>query len=154
MLPAILKTIYSKYQATDTNGIFLSGYDKDGKILISQGILEPGKTIEDTTKQLYDTYLQPLKQIDLVIIDVVKNIVEQKEYTVVLNLDPHDYGLIIKMIDPDDHIWVLLPGTAEVADMAHAIYAIKQKYNLTGDVILYTFQTDRLAYTRELEPST
>lgn len=153
MIQGILKTLYTKYQSSDTNGIFLSGYDKTGKLLISQGILEPGQTIENTTNTLYDTYIKPLDTIDLVIIDIVKNIVEQREYTVVLSLDPHQYGLMIKMLTDETHIGVILPGTAEVVDMAHAIYAIKQKYTITGDVILYTFQTDRLAYTREIEAS-
>lgn len=150
MIQGILKTIYTKYQASDANGVFLSWYDKNGKLLISEWILEPDTSIETTTTLLYDTYIKPLTKIDLVTIDIVKNIIEQKEYTVVLGMDPIDYGVIIKMINQEKEWYgVILPNTAEIVDMAHAIYAIKMKYNLTGDVILYSFQTDRFVYTKE-----
>lgn len=147
MIQEILQTIYTKYQSSDTNGIFLSGYDHAGKLLISQGVLESDQTIDKTTTDLYDTYIKPLNHIDLVVIDIVKNLVEQQEYTVVLNMDPHDFGLMIKMVGTEQ-IGMILPNTAEIVDMAHAIYAIKQKYTLSGDVILYSFQTDRLVYVK------
>ena len=150
MIQGILKTIYTKYQASDANVVFLSWYDKNGKLLISEWILEPDTSIETTTTLLYDTYIKPLTKIDLVTIDIVKNIIEQKEYTVVLGMDPIDYGVIIKMINQEKEWYgVILPNTAEIVDMAHAIYAIKMKHNLTGDVILYSFQTDRFVYTKE-----
>ena len=151
MIDSILKIIYSKYQASDTNGVFLSAYDSSGKLLISQGVLESEQSIEQTSRSLYETYIKPLTQADLILIDVVKNLTEQKEYTVVLGMSPSDYGLALKIVQAESSVAAILPNTAEIVDMAHAIYAIKQKYQISGDVILYTFQTDRFVYTRELQ---
>ena len=146
ILQGLTQTIYTRYQAADTNGVFVSAYDQAGKLLISQGIVQSEDTVTQKVTTLHDTYLKPLQHVELVMIDIVKNLMEQKEYAVVLGMDPHDYGLVIETLD-QQVVGVLLPNTAEVADMAHAIYAIKQKHSLTGDVILYTFQTDRLAYS-------
>jgi hypothetical protein len=60
-------------------------------------------------------------------------------------ITPKLYGFAL--VDDAWTSWMILPWTKGVADAKHALFLIKQKYNIKGKVKIYIFTTDRLLVT-------
>ena len=64
-----------------------------------------------------------------------------------LQLSPEEYWFIA--IDTQDDIsGVLLPNTSGVADAKSALFDLKNKYGIHGQVELYAFRTTRIIIAR------
>jgi hypothetical protein len=64
-----------------------------------------------------------------------------------LKLSPKAYGILLTSTT-DGKTWILLPDTKGVDTMQQALASIKQKYQLSGNVAISVFQTERLVLTK------
>ena len=74
-----------------------------------------------------------------------KTIKSIKSFTKIPVITPTLYWFAL--VDDHGATWVILPWTKCVADAKHALYLIKQKYNVQWKVKIYVFTTDRLLVT-------
>jgi hypothetical protein len=81
------------------------------------------------------------------IIDVVNEIVEQKDAATFLNMDPKTNWILLS-----ETTWektgIMLPNTKWVTSMKQAVAWIKSKYQLQWDVSISTFTVDELILGR------
>lgn len=145
MLEQLKQTLEKKYKLRDTKGLFISCFDAQWKLLCSQWAVESDKPLEETLQSLYTSYIEPLKNVKVVTLDVVTNLFEETNIGKIPTTSPKMYGFAL--VDDHGTAWMILPGTKWVADAKHALYLMKQKYTIQGKVKIYVFTTDRLIVT-------
>jgi len=148
MLEEIKKLIYSKYKAEDKIGLFFSLFDDKWNLLISNGVLTTDKTIEDMINLLYNWMMEKEEsKTKHIIIDVVNEIIEQKDITAFLNMDPKINWVLLTETSWDK-TGLILPNTKWITSMKQAIAWIKSKYQLQWDVTISTFTVNELILDR------
>ncbi len=145
MLEQIKQTIEKKYKLRDTKWLVVSWFDDAWKLLFSDGIVETDKKLEETIQELYTTYVEKTKGIKLLTLDVVTTLYEETNIGKIPMITPKMYGFAL--VDDKGNSGMILPWTKWVADAKHALFLIKQKYNIKGKVKIYIFTTDRLLVT-------
>jgi hypothetical protein len=148
MLEEIKKLIYSKYKPEDKIWLFFSLFNSTWDLLISNGVLTTDKTLEEMINLLYNWILKKQEaKTKHIIIDVVNEIVEQKDAAAFLNMDPKTNWVLLA-----ETTWektgLILPNTKWITSMKQAIAWIKQKYQLQWDVTISTFTVDELILDR------
>ena len=144
MLEEIKKLIYSKYKPEDKIWLFFSLFDDKWNLLISNWVLTTDKTLEDMINLLYNWMLKKEEsKTKHIIIDVVNEIVEQKDVAGFLNMDPKVNGVVL-VETKWDKTWVILPNMKWITSMKQAIAWIKSKYQLQWDVTISTFTVNEL----------
>ncbi len=148
MLEEIKKLIYSKYKSEDKIWLFFSLFDEKENLLISNGVLTTDKTLEEMINLLYNWILKAQEsKTKHIIIDVVNEIVEQKDVATFLNMDPK-----INWVFLAETTWektgLILPNTKWITSMKQAIAWIKSKYQLQWDVTISTFTVNELILDR------
>ena len=134
MLEEIKKLIYTKYKPEDKIWLFFSLFDGKWKLLVSNGVLTTDKTMEEMINLLYNWILKKQEsKAKHVIIDVVNEIVEQKDVAAFLNMDPKTNWVLLAETTWDK-TGLILPNTKWITSMKQAIAWIKQKYQLQWDV--------------------
>ena len=148
MLEEIKKLIYTKYGANDKVWLFFSLFDEKNVLIASNGVLETDKPLDALIDLLYTGMIkkQELKAKNL-IFDVVTSLQPQSDVSAFLKLSPKEYGILLTATT-DGKSGVLLPDTKGIDTMQQALSAIKQKYQLSGNVAISTFQTERLVLSR------
>lgn len=148
MLEEIKKLIYSKYGAGDKVWLFFSLFDEKGILLASNGVLETDKPLDALIDILYNGMIKKheLKAKNLVF-DLVKSVQAQGDAAAFLKLSPKEYGILLASTT-DGKSGVLLPDTKGIDTMQQAVGSIKQKYQLSGNVAISTFQTERLVLSK------
>ena len=148
MLEEIKKLIYTKYKAEDKIWLFFSLFNDKWKLLISNWVLTTDKTLEDMINLLYNWILKKQEsKTKHIIIDIVNEIVEQKDAAAFLNMDPKTNWVLLAETT-GDKTGIILPNTKWVTSMKQAIAWIKQKYQLQWDVTISTFTVDELILDR------
>lgn len=148
MLEEIKKLIYSKYKPEDKIWLFFSLFDDKWNLLISNWVLTTDKTLEDMINLLYNWMLKKEEsKTKHFIIDVVNEIVEQKDVAAFLNMDPKVNGVLLAETKWDK-TWVILPNMKWITSMKQAIAWIKSKYQLQWDVTISTFTVNELVLDR------
>lgn len=148
MLEEIKKLIYSKYKPEDKIWLFFSLFDNRWKLLISNWVLTTDKTLEDMINLLYNWILKKHEsKTKHIIIDIVNDIVEQKDITTFLNMDPKANWVLLAETSWEK-TGVILPNTKWISSMKQAIAWIKQKYQLQWDVTISTFTVNELILDR------
>ena len=148
MLEEIKKLIYSKYKPEDKIWLFFSLFDDKWKLIISNGVLTTDKTLEEMINLLYNWILKKREsKTKHIIIDVINEIIEQKDAAAFLNMDPKINWVLLS-----ETAWektgLILPNTKWVASMKQAVAWIKSKYKLEWDVAISTFTVDELVLER------
>ncbi|MDD2536955.1 MAG: hypothetical protein PHU61_00450 [Candidatus Absconditabacteria bacterium] len=148
MLEAIKKLIYSKYGANDRVGLFYSLFDQKGILLDSHGVVETDKNLDALIDLLYTGMIkkQELK-VKKMAFDIVSELKPQQDVAAFLQLSPKEYGIVLVSVSGGKS-GVLLPNTAGIETMQQALAAIKTKHQLSGNVSISTFKTDRLVRTK------
>ena len=128
MLEEIKKLIYSKYKPEDKIWLFFSLFDDKWKLIISNGVLTTDKTLEEMINLLYNWILKKREsKTKHIIIDIVDEIIEQKDVAAFLNIDPKVNWVLLS-----ETAWektgLILPNTKWVASMKQAVAWIKSKY--------------------------
>ena len=148
MLEEIKKLIYSKYKPEDKIWLFFSLFDDKWNLLISNWVLTTDKTLEDMINLLYNWMLKKEEaKTKHIIIDVVNEIVEQKDVAAFLNMDPKINGVLLAETT-GDKTGLILPNTKWITSMKQAIAWIKSKYQLQWDVTISTFTVNELILDR------
>ena len=148
MLEEIKKLIYTKYKAEDKIWLFFSLFNDKWKLLISNWVLTTDKTLEDMINLLYNWILKKQEsKTKHIIIDIVNEIVEQKDAAAFLNMDPKTNWVLL-VETAWEKTWIILPNTKWIDSMKQAIAWIKQKYQLQWDVTISTFTVNELILDR------
>lgn len=145
MLEKIKEMIEKKYKLRDTKWLFVSGFDATWKLLFSEWIVEADDTLDKTIEALYKAHIEPVKWVKVLTLDVVTTLYEETNISKIPIITPKLYWFAL--VDDHGTNWVILPWTKWVADAKHALYLIKQKYNVQWKVKIYVFTTDRLLVT-------
>jgi hypothetical protein len=77
----------------------------------------------------------------------VQSLTPQSDIAAFLQLSPKTYGVLL-ISTVDGKTGVLLPDTKGIETMQQAIASIKQKYQLSGNVAISTFQTERMVRSK------
>ena len=148
MLEEIKKLIYSKYKPEDKIWLFFSLFDDKWKLLISNWVLTTDKTLEEMINLLYNWILKKQEsKTKHIIINIVNNIIEQKDAAAFLNMDPK-VNWVLLAETTWEKTWVILPNMKWITSMKQAIAWIKSKYQLEWDVTISTFTVDELILDR------
>lgn len=76
-------------------------------------------------------------------IDIVSEIIQLKDSADILTKDPQERGFAL--VTPDgNQSGVMLPAIEAVADAKQALYQIKKKYGIDGEVEVFVFRTERM----------
>ncbi len=148
MLEEIKKLIYSKYKPEDKIWLFFSLFDDKWKLIISNGVLTTDKTLEEMINLLYNWILKKREsKTKHIIIDVVNEIIEQKDVAAFLNMDPKTNWVLLSETSWEK-TGLILPNTKWVTSMKQAVAWIKSKYKLEWDVAISTFTVNELVLER------
>jgi len=139
MIKKIEEVVYGKYDKNDVVWVFLSSFDKDNHMLLSQGSLETSKPLWSLLPLLYTSVAHPNSA--FIAVDIVQDIVEHTEKDSFLALDMIKHGLFLLSWEKSG---VMLPGTIGIDSSKLALSAIKKKYAIDGKVRLFSFMTDRI----------
>ena len=144
MLEEIKKLIYSKYKAEDKNWLFFSLFDNKWNLITSNGVLTSDKSLEETINLIYNWIIKKEEaKIKHIIIDIINEIIEQKNVNTFLKMDPKtNWVLLIET--KWDKTWVILPNMKWITSMKQAVAWIKSKYQLQWDVAISTFTVTEL----------
>jgi len=149
MIDNIKKAIYKDYNPEEKKWLFLSWFSKDRKLVVSQWLVFTDNVLSKNIDGLYEAYILPeTKHIMYVVCDIVADIVDYSETPwEFLKLSPKEYWFIA--IDKEDDLsGVILPNTLGVVDAKSALYDLKKKYGIHGQVELYAFRTKRLVIAK------
>ena len=148
MLEEIKKLIYSKYKPEDKIWLFFSLFDDKWKLLISNWVLTTDKTLEEMVNLLYNWILKKQEsKTKHIIIDIVNNIIEQKDINTFLNMDPKTNWVLLAETTWEK-TWIILPNTKWITSMKQAVAWIKSKYQLQWDATISTFTVTELTLNR------
>ena len=148
MLEEIKKLIYSKYKPEDKIWLFFSLFDDKWKLLISNWVLTTDKTLEEMVNLLYNWILKKQEsKTKHIIIDIVNNIIEQKDINTFLNMDPKTNWVLLAETTWNK-TWVMLPNMKWITSMKQAIAWIKSKYQLQWDATISTFTVTELTLNK------
>lgn len=142
MLKKIKSVLLSTYEDSEKKWMFISWYDDKKTLKVSQWVVETTKPIAELCDILYEWYIAPVqKEIRYVAIDVVSELIQLNDPSMVADYPPKEFGYFI--IDQDDDTsWVLLPNTKWVADVKQVIYDMKQKYWIHWAIDIFVFRTE------------
>ena len=144
MLEEIKKLIYSKYKPENKIWLFFSLFDEKWNLLISNGVLTTDKSLEEMINLMYNWILKKQEtKTKHIIIDIVNEIVEQKDVAAFLNMDPKTNWVLLAETT-GDKTWVMLPNMKWITSMKQAVAWIKSKYQLQWDVTISTFTVNEL----------
>ena len=109
--------------------------------------MQTDKNINDLVEIIYAGILDKEKTTSTVVLDVVTEIMPESDIQKLMALSTKDYGLFL-INNEDKKSGVVLPDTKGINDITMALGMIKQKYGVTGNVLIYAFKTDRLVISQ------
>lgn len=88
-----IKSEVSQYVALQSkSGVFLSAFGKDGKFLLSHGVVRTNRTLEMILQSFYTAFLQKIEaQVTTVILDIVQDVRLQNDPNVLVKLPLDQY---------------------------------------------------------------
>lgn len=147
MLDAIKTAIYKKYKPEENRAIFLSLFDANKNLLVSNGVITTDKTLDQIITILYNAIVAKHPETQIITADIVTETTLQNDVATLLSISPTDNGVVI-LDKADKKSGVMLPGTPDIPDMKTAISKIKAKFGLSGDVEMYTFKTEKISISK------
>lgn len=150
-LEQIIMSIKIKFDIYEHKWVFFSWFDKTDKLLFSEGMLFTNKTIKEITEHFYKEYIKKEANLDLLVIDVIKNKIELKSSKELMTIDTKKYWLFIWDKESSKG-WVMLPDTKDVKDIKQAISLIKQKSDFKNSLVnIFAFTTERMTVSSKSE---
>ncbi|MBS8122544.1 hypothetical protein [Candidatus Vampirococcus lugosii] len=143
MLDKIHNKLFRNYGKSEKKGIFLSGIDKDGNTIFSNGVIKTDENLFDTVNLLYENFVEPEEDVKYIVIDVVDKIQELNEAEQIFGTNVSKNGFLI-ICENTNESGLILPSIENVADAKHAISLVKNKCELSGDVEIYSFTTKKI----------
>ena len=141
MLEKIKNAIFTKYKKEDIKGVFLSVFDENNKLLMSNGTFYTDKVLDSLLDTLYHWLVENHKNIAYIAVDVVINEEELTDVSKINEIPLQQYWIAVIA---GSKYWVMLPNTAGVTNTLQALQLIKQKDSLEWNAKIVKFQTDRI----------
>lgn len=145
MFDKIKKEIFKDYKVDESKWVFFSLFDFDNKLIFSQWVAKSTNNLWELLDKLYFWFVDTkIEDVNYVIVDIVDNIttVAPKDFFAVSTKD----NWVWVIPNGSDNVFAILPNTEWVADAKHALSVIKNKVNLTWNVSLFKFTTNRLVF--------
>lgn len=146
MLEKIKTKLFEKYKKEESRWLFFSLFDKDGNLLISNGVLQTDKNMNDLVEIISAGILDKEKWAASAAVDVVTEVNQESDMTKLMWLSTKDYGVFL-INNETQKSWIILPNMKGVNDVKTALGLIKQKYQVSGNVLIYVFKTERMAFS-------
>lgn len=143
MIDIIKQTVSQYVSLSEPNGIFISGFDSKDSLLLSNGVIATDKPLSKVIEMIYhglvESHGNSVKKIicDILIDTQLISTIEE-----IGKIDIHTQGICVSTTDKSKS-GILLPGTLGVNSIQEALEKVKQKNNIDGNVIIYTFHTKR-----------
>ena len=145
MIEQIKTQLSQSINLQDKTGVFFSAFDAQGQLLASNWVIKTDRTLENILQSFYNGIIQKIEgQIKSIIFDIVEEIRLQNDPNVLVKLPLDQYWLFLVEWNGQNS-WVLLPNTQWVTKIQEALWAIKKKYNLNGQVSVFVFKTKKIA---------
>lgn len=141
MLEKIKKAVFEKYSQSDYKWIFLSIFDQDNKLVMSNWCLYTDKVLDSIIDTLYHGLVEKHKNISHIVIDIVTKEEELTDWTKLNEIPLKDYWIALIAWWK---YWAILPNTQWINDITEALKVIKQKNWLEWNAKIIKFQTDRI----------
>lgn len=145
MLEKIKTKLFEKYKKEDSKWLFFSLFDKDGNLLTSTGVLQTDKNMGDLVDIISAGILDKEKWAVSVAVDVVGEVTQESDMQKLMAISTKDYGVFL-INNETQKSWIILPNMKGVGDVKTALGLIKQKYQVSGNVMIYIFKTERMAF--------
>lgn len=148
MIKQVKEVVFKQFNPEEVKGVFLSGFDTNHALVVSQGVLHTDKPLREVLDNVYNAHIADrLKEISYIVVDIVSEIIAVKNPEDIFAMSPEEFGFAV--IDTEDDVsGVLLPNTSGVADSKSALYSLKQKYWIHGQVEMYVFRTERVVVAK------
>jgi len=140
MLEKIKNAIFAKYKKEDCKWVFLSVFDENDKLLMSNGAFYTDKVLDSILDTLYHWLVEKYKNISYIVADVVSGEEEIADISKINEISLQEYWIAVIAWSK---YWVMLPNTQWVTNVGQALQLIKQKDSLQWNVRVLKFSTDR-----------
>ncbi len=125
--------------------LFVSAFDKNGNLIISNGVMKTDRSIEQLIESFYQGILKKKEsEIKILIFDIVDQLQLQNDPNILVKLSMKERGIFLVESEWQNS-GVLLPNTKGVDTIQQWLSMIKQKYNLKSQVSVFIFKTKRVA---------
>jgi len=141
MIEKIKSTVFAKYKKEDCKWVFLSVFDENNKLLMSNGAFYTDKVLDSILDTLYHWLVEKHTNISYIVVDIIADEEEIIDISKINEISLQEYWIAVIT---GDKYWVMLPNTAWVSAPLQAIQLIKQKDNLQWNAKIVKFHTDRL----------
>ena len=144
MIEQIKAQLSQSINLQNKTGVFFSAFDAQGQLLASNWVIKTDRTLENILQSFYNGIIQKIEtQVKSIIFDIVEEIRLQNDPNVLVKLPLDQYGLFLVEWNGQNS-WVLLPNTQWITKIQEALWAIKKKYNLNGQVSVFIFKTKKI----------
>ena len=141
MIEKIKSAVFAKYKKEDCKWVFLSVFDENNKLLMSNGALYTDKVLDNILDTLYHGLVEKYKNIAYIVVGIITDEEEITDVSKINEISLQEYWLAVIAWDK---YGVMLPNTAWVANVTQALQLIKQKDSLHWNAKIVKFHTDRL----------
>jgi len=141
MLEKIKNAIFAKYKKEDIYWVFLSVFDENNKMLMSNGAFYTDKVLDSLLDTLYHWLVENHKNVSYIVVDIVINPEEIMDVSKINEIPLNQFWIAVIA---GDKYGVMLPNTAWVTNTLQALQLIKQKDKLGWNAKIVKFQTDRI----------
>jgi uncharacterized membrane protein len=108
MLDTIKEAIYKKYKPEENRAIFLSLFDANKNLLVSNGVITTDKTLDQIITILYNAIVAKHPETEVITADIVTETTLQNNVATLLGISPTDNGVVI-LDKADKKSGVMLP---------------------------------------------
>jgi len=141
MLEKIKNAVFAKYKKEDIFWIFLSVFDENNKLLMSNGSFYTDKVLDNILDTLYHGLVEKYKNIAYIVVDIITDEEEITDISKINEISLQEFWIAVIA---GDKYWVMLPNTEWVTNVTQAIQLIKQKDSLQWNAKIIKFHTDRI----------
>lgn len=144
MREKIKEALFQLYNPEEKKGIFLSGFSKEKKLLVSEWVVSSDKPLHELIDSLYATYLEKkMEDVLYVCCDVVTDIIEIVDGAEVVTKSPEERWFAVVSRETGQS-GVILPAMWGVTDARSALFYLKKKYAVEGKADVAVFRTNRI----------
>ncbi len=137
----IKNAVFAKYKKEDCKWVFLSVFDADDKLLMSNGVFYTDKVLDNILDTLYHWLVEKYRNISYIVVDVILDEEEIVDVSKINEIPLQEYWVAVIA---GNKYWVMLPDTAWVTGAIQALQLIKQKDSLQWNAKIVKFHTDRI----------
>ena len=137
----IKNAVFAKYKKEDCKWVFLSVFNADDKLLMSNGVFYTDKVLDNILDTLYHWLVEKYRNISYIVVDVILDEEEIVDVSKINEIPLQEYWVAVIA---GNKYWVMLPDTAWVTGAIQALQLIKQKDSLQWNAKIVKFHTDRI----------